>query len=209
MGMPRSSRNGCLAALVLAPLLGAQNGPYRPQPPVQSDLLDQLVGGWDLTGTTRGQPVHERAEVEWILEHQFLRIHRKQIDGPAESVVDVGYDAVVQRFVAFRLDTYGAHPAETPGYGQKKGDTKLEFVFDYPSSQYRETWTWDPKEKTWQFVLETQPKSPKSDTWTTYSSLTWRSVRGGRGGPRGFGPPPLRPQQPLPPQPSPQPPPQQ
>jgi hypothetical protein len=203
MGMPRSSRHSCLAALVLAPLLSAQNGPNRPQPPVQSDLLDQMVGAWDITGTLLNHPVHERADAEWVLNHQFLRLHRKQIDGPAESIVYVGYDSLLQRFVAFRLDTNGAYGAEFPGYGQKKGDTKLEFGFDYPTSRFRETWTWDAKEKSWQFVDETQSKSAKTETWSTFSSLTWRSVRGGSGGPRGFGPP-LRPQQPLPPQPPPQ-----
>src|ERR1700721_835047 len=99
MVVPRSSRKSCLAALLLAPMLGAQNIPNRPQPPVQSELLDQLVGAWDITGTILGMPVHERADAEWVLSHQFLRIHR--FDGPTESVVHVGFDTVLQRFVAY------------------------------------------------------------------------------------------------------------
>ncbi|HEY1758423.1 MAG TPA: hypothetical protein VGG72_23840 [Bryobacteraceae bacterium] len=186
-----------LAALVLAPMLGAQNGPNQPQPPVQSDLLDQLVGLWAITGTTRGQPVHEGADAEWVLGHQFLRIHRQQIDGPSESVVHVGFDTVLQRFVAFRLDTNGAHGAEYPGYGLQKGDNKLEFSIQYPSGPWRETWTWDAKEKTWQFLVEIERKDPKGSTWSTFSSLTLRSVRRGRVGPgRGFGPQPPHPQTP-------------
>jgi|HubBroStandDraft_1064217.scaffolds.fasta_scaffold397389_2 hypothetical protein len=203
MAMPRSSRTSCLAALVLARVLSAQNGP-NPQPPVQSDLLDQLLGSWDITGMIRGAPVHEKADAEWVLAHQFLRIHRQQIEGPAESVVHVGFDTVLQRFVAFRLDNLGARGGETLGYGRQTAD-KLQFNFEYPTSQIRETWSWDAKEKTWQFLVEIRKKDSKSANFDTFSTLTLRSVRGGRGRPRGFGP-----QAPLPqPPPSPQPPPPQ
>jgi hypothetical protein len=205
MVVPRASRNSCLALLVLAPMLGAQNGPNQPQPPVQNDLLDQLVGVWAVAGTIRGEPVREEADAVWVLGHQFLRIHRKQLDGPAESIVHVGFDTVLQRFVAFRLDTNGARGGETLGYGVPKGD-KLEFDYDYPTSLFRETWSWDAKEKAWQFLSEIQRKNVKGATWSTFSSLTLHSIRVGRGGPgRGFGPQPPHP--PSPPQapPAPQP----
>ena len=210
MARRRSSRTRYWAALLLGsvlitpgPLLvttlGAQNvpGPQPPPAPVQSDLLDQLAGVWAITGTVRGQPVREVADAEWVLNHQFLRIHRKQLDGPGESVVHVGFDTVLQRYVAFRLDNLGARGAETLGYGLPKGDNKLEFTFDYPTSQFRETWTWDAKEKTWQFVLEIGPKNSKGINYSAFSTLTLRHAQGGRG-PRGFGP------QRPPPQPPPQ-----
>jgi hypothetical protein len=191
-----------LAALALAPLLGAQTGPGVQQPPLTNDLLDQLAGVWIVTGTVRGQPVREGADAEWVLGHQFLRIHRKQIDGPAESVVHVGFDTVLQRFVDIRMDSLSARGAETIGYGSQKGDM-LEFRFDYPTAPMRETWSWDAKEKTWQFVVEISRKNPKGDTWVPFSTLSLRRFQGGRGGPRGFPPPPPHPQppaQPLPPQ---------
>lgn len=191
----------CLAALVLAPLLGAQTGPGVPQPglgvpqpPFHSDLLDQLAGGWAITGTVRGQPVRERADAEWVLGHQFLRFHRTQIDGPVETVVHVGYDAVLQRYVVFRLDSFGARNGETIGYGRRTGD-KLEFNFDYPTEPVKETWSWDAKEKTWQFLVERKEKA----NWVVFSTLNLRRSPGGRGGPRG--PASQRPPaQPLPPQ---------
>jgi hypothetical protein len=203
--MLRSPRRSCSAALALAavfiPTLSAQNGPNQQQPPLQSELLDQLAGVWAVTGTTLGQPVHEEANAEWVLGHQFLRIHRKQIDGPGESVVHVGFDMVLKRFVAFRLDSLGARGGETLGYGLQKGDA-LEFNFDYPSTLFRETWSWDAKEKTWQFLVELQRKNSKGPSWVTFSSLNLRRASGfppGRGGPRGPAPQ-LRPFPPPPPQ---------
>jgi hypothetical protein len=210
MQMPRSLRRSCWSSLALAPFLlstlSGQNVPPAPapQPPLQSELLDQLLGLWVINGAIRGVPVHEVADAEWVLGHQFLRIHRKQIDGAAESVVHVGFDTVLQRFVAFRVDTNGARGAETPGYGVPKGD-KLEFNFDYPTSQFRETWSWDAKEKTWQFLVEVAKKDSKGATWVAFSTLNLRRVSGfppGRGGLRG--PASQGPHGPAPPPPPPQ-----
>jgi hypothetical protein len=181
-----------LAALLLVPFLAAQGGPgiQTPPPPVQNELLDQLQGVWDITGTAGPRPIHERADAEWLLNHQFLRIHRKQADGPEESLMYVGFDSVLMRLVAFRMDTRGARGAETLGYGLQKGD-KLEFTFDYPTSQFRETWSWDAKEKTWQFLVEVEEKNTKNAHFVPRTTTTWRRIQGGRGGPRGPIPPPL------------------
>src|SRR5262244_2905307 len=114
-----------LLLLILAPVLAAQ-APTAPPPLFRDDLLDQMVGFWDLTGTVRGQPVHERTDAEWILNHQFLRIHRKEIEGMHEALMYIGYDTVSERFVAHLLDTFGGRGSETLGYGIRTGD-KLQF----------------------------------------------------------------------------------
>jgi hypothetical protein len=196
MAMPRSSRKRWLAALVLAPMLGAQTGPGVQQPPLKSDLLDQLAGGlWE--GTVPGQPIRERVDAEWVLGHQFLRIHRKQIDGPVESVEHIGFDTVLQRFVSVRLDSFSARGAETIGYGLPKGD-KLEFTFDYPTVPLRETWSWDAKEKTWQILVERKDRrDPKGASWVPITTMNLRRIQMGRGGPR---PPGAQPPPPPPPQ---------
>lgn len=193
---------GYLAALVLAPLLGAQGGPGShtpppPPPPVSSDLLDQLVGRWDITGMAGPRPIHELADAEWVLDHQFLRIHRKQIDGPDETVLHIGFDEFLKRFVQFRLDTRGARGAETLAYGLPKGDNKLEFTFEYPTTLFRETWTWDAKEKTWQFLSESGPRNSKgTPAYSPVSIMTWRRFQGGRGAPRVPIPPAFHPPSP-------------
>jgi hypothetical protein len=93
----------------------------------------------------------------------------------------VGYDPVSERFVAHLLDTFGARGSETLGYGIRSGD-KLQFVFEYPSGPYHYTLSWDGKEKSWLFVLESKDRQGH---WTTFSTQTLRPVhlpgRGGRG----------------------------
>lgn len=205
--MPRSCLRSRFAALALATVLatlfaqvlGAQTGPGVQQPPLKSDLLDQLAGGfWE--GTRLNSPGRERVDAEWVLGHQFLRIHRKEIDGTVESVEHIGFDNVIQRYVAIRLDSFSARGGETIGYGLQTGD-KLEFTFDYPTAPIKETFSWDAKEKTWQVMAERKnPRDPKGG-WNVLSTVTLRRIRGARGGPPpGFHPPGLPPQQPPPPQ---------
>lgn len=161
-----------LLLIILAPALLAQ-GPVQ-QPPLHDDLLDQMVGFWDLTGTVRGQPVHDHMSCDWTLNHQFMRVHRKEVDGPHESLMYIGYDTISERFVAHLLDSYGGRGSETLGYGIRNGD-KLQFIFEYPSGPYHYTLSWDTKEKTWQFVLDSKDRQGH---WTNFSTQTMRRIRG-------------------------------
>ena len=146
-----------LPLLMLVPALAAQGGPGVPQPTFHDDLLDNLVGVWNLTGTLRGQPVHETVFAEWVLNHQFLMIHRKQIDGPNEQFTYLGYDTVSDRYVIHRMDNTGGRASEFLGYGLRTGD-KIQFIFEYPTRPYRVTYSWDAKEKSWQLVTESKER---------------------------------------------------
>jgi hypothetical protein len=166
-----------LPAMLLLPLLSAQAGPGGPQPAFHDDLLDQMVGFWDLTGDVRGQPVHERMDSEWILNHQFLRIHTKAVEGAHERLLYIGYDPVSDRYVAHLLDTFGGRGSETLGYGLRSGD-KIQFVFEYPSGPYHYNFLWDSKEKSWQFVLESKDRQGH---WMTFSTQNIKRTARGRG----------------------------
>jgi len=185
----------CLAMLALAPLLAAQTGPGVQQPPFKSDLLDNMVGFWTVSGTLGNRPVLEVADAEWVLGHQFLRLHRKEIRGSLETVMHIGFDTYNRRLVAIRIDNISALGAETPGFGLQDGN-KIEFTYNYPTVPFRETWTWDPASKSWQMLIES--KDRKTNTWNAVSTLTMK--RGGFGG-RGFpAAPPAVPHPPAAPQ---------
>jgi hypothetical protein len=195
----------CLAALALVSIYGsqlaAQTGPGVQQPLFKSDLLDNLVGGvWSFVAAPGARPVRGGADAQWELGHQWLRLHQKEVDGP-ESVTYIGYDTYDRRLVAIRLDSISARGAETNGYGLQDGN-KIVFTFDYPTIQYRQTLTWDPQAKSWQFLAET--KSRRATTWTALPPLTLQRFSGRGlppGGPRPQVPrPPQAPAVPLPPQ---------
>ncbi|MBV9398585.1 MAG: hypothetical protein JO062_11440 [Bryobacterales bacterium] len=161
-----------LPLIFVSTLFAQQVGPMQ-QPTFKDDLLDQLVGFWDLNGMVRGEPVHEHLASDWVLNHQFLRIHRKQLEGPHEQLIYIGYDPVSERYVAHLLDTFGGRGSETLGYGIRSGD-KIQFVFEYPSGPYHYTFSWDSKEKSWQFVLESKDRQGH---WTTFSTQALKRMK--------------------------------
>src|SRR5689334_9304390 len=105
--MKRTTFSVFLLALLLATLgVGARlvyaqeplDGPNRP---FKDELLENLVGDWKLTRQIRGQTVQNAVQVEWVLNHQFLRIHMKDTATPStyEAMVFLGYDNASDRYV--------------------------------------------------------------------------------------------------------------
>jgi hypothetical protein len=76
------------------------------------ELLDNMAGTWNLTGKIGSQPLNHSVEVEWVLNHQFLRVQEKDLspkeNAPAyEAMVFVGRDNASERYVAHWLDIFG------------------------------------------------------------------------------------------------------
>ena len=103
-----------------------------------------------------GRPAHHDFDAAWVLNHQFLRM--RQSEPPDyEAIVFVGYDNTSERYVAHWLDVYGGRFSETLGYGTRTGNS-IRFVFEYPDGPFRNTFTWKPETRAWQFVLESKNK---------------------------------------------------
>src|SRR5271169_2883597 len=68
----------------------------------QDDLLDKMTGRWKLTGTIRGQTAEHAVEAQWVLNHQWLQVHEKDVATPPayEANVMIGYDNTSERYVA-------------------------------------------------------------------------------------------------------------
>ena len=133
----------------------------------RDDLLDKLVGNWKLTRKIRGQTVENSVRAEWVLNHQFLMVHMKDVAVPAtyEAMVFIGYDNASDRYVVHWLDQFGGRFSETLGYGTRSGNS-IKFVFEYPDGPFHNTFTWDEKAGAWNFLLETKNKAGK---WVVFA----------------------------------------
>jgi hypothetical protein len=164
-----------VASVFVAGYLNAQG----PSPEWQDDLVDHLTGTWKLTGAVMGREAHHTVTAEWVLYHQFLRIHEKTADGAPESerryeaVWFLGYDATSERYVLHLLDVFGARYSETLGYGTRDGNT-IRFVFEYPDGPFHTTYRWSPQEHNWQWLLEQKDKDGK---WFTFADLKLTRAR--------------------------------
>ena len=45
--------------------------------PINDPLLERLVGTWVLRGTIAGKDTTHDSVAEWVLGHQYLRIHER------------------------------------------------------------------------------------------------------------------------------------
>jgi hypothetical protein len=74
--------------------------------PVQDELLDSLVGSWKLIRTMHGQTFENTVQAEWVLEHQFLRLHYRDVGSPAkyEAMAFIGYDHAAQSYIVHWID---------------------------------------------------------------------------------------------------------
>lgn len=158
---------------------GFHEATSQPQQPLdgpnrifRDDLLESLVGKWQLTRTIRGKQVQNSVGAEWVLNHQFLRVHMKDTAVPSqyEAMVFIGYDNASERYVAHWIDVYGGRFSETLGYGRRDGDS-IRFVFEYPDGPFHNTFTWNRETKIWTFLMET--KNP-SGQWVQFANDTLR-----------------------------------
>lgn len=147
----------------------ALDGPKRI---FRDELLENLTGDWRITGKVMGRAVENTFRAEWILNHQFLQMHFKDVNNPPayEALPTIGYDHTSGRYVMHWLDTFGGRWSETLGYGARSGD-RIKFVFEYPDGPFHNTLIWQPATKTWRFLLE---RKNKAGEWTTFAEYDLR-----------------------------------
>jgi hypothetical protein len=137
-------------------------------------LLDHMTGRWSVSGILVGRPVTQTVEADWILNHQFLRIHEIGATDPKTGKPDyeamplVGYDNASERYVAHWIDVFGGRWSETLGYGKRNGD-EIDFVFEYPDGPFHTDFIWNAKASTWRWHM-TQKGS--DGQWHDFADLT-------------------------------------
>jgi hypothetical protein len=138
-----------------------------------NDLVDHMTGTWKLEGQVMGRDARHEVQAEWVLNHQFLRIHEKtDASAPGsekwyEATWFLGYDPVSERYVLHLLDVFGGRFSETLGYGERDGNA-IRFVFEYPDGPFHTTYRWSPEKDTWQWLME---QKDKDGQWTNFADL--------------------------------------
>jgi uncharacterized protein DUF1579 len=157
-----------VSLIVISPVIApAQERVNDPDRIFRDELLDNLTGEWKLIRKIRGRLVENSVNVDWVLNHQFLRIHMRDVAAPPayEAMVFIGYDNVDKRYVVHWLDAFGGGFSQTLGYGSRSGNS-MKLLFAYPDGPFVNTLTWNPETKTWHFLM--QQKQPDGK-WTIFA----------------------------------------
>ena len=160
-----------LKAVIMMLLLSIACTPAAAQNPrdrsFKDDLLDNLVGEWKLVRKIQGRITENVVKADWVLNHQFLRVHMRDIANPPayEATVFIGYDTIQDRYVVHWLDVFGGVSSQTLGHGSRNGNT-IKLMFPYPEHPFVNTFTWNPESKTWNFLM--QQKNPDK-SWSVFA----------------------------------------
>ena len=129
------------------------------QATLNDPLLDRLKGEWVISGTIAGKPTTHDVSAEWVIEHQYLRLHEvtreKRADGQPdyEAVVHVGWNQPTGTYGCVWLDNYGGLNTQSIGLAAKK-ENELPFVFSNLDRTFtRTTMAYDPKSGTWRWTI--------------------------------------------------------
>ena len=145
-----------LVALALcAPPAAAKSG-------LQDALLERMAGTWVLKGTIAGKPTTHDVTAEWVLSHEYLRLHEvsreKDAGGrPAyEAIVFIGWDQPSDRYACLWLDSTGGGGlnGQAIGYAKRGGDS-IAFLFKgSDGSLFHTTFLYDRKVDAWEWRMD-------------------------------------------------------
>jgi len=132
------------------------------QQPFQDPLLDRLIGKWVLQGTIGGAATTHDIESEWVLGHQYVRLHEvsreKNADGQAayEAIVFIGWDQPSGTYACLWLDSTGGGGISAPaiGHAQRSGDD-MAFTFKVKDgTSFHTTFAYSRSTDSWQWSMD-------------------------------------------------------
>lgn len=138
---------------------------------LQDELLDRLIGDWHILREFPQRKAENHAKVEWILNHQFIRIHMRDVNEPAryEAMVFIGFNPQEQRYVGHWIDVFGGQFSETLGFGERDGDS-IEFAFQYPDGALTNIFTYRSELDSWTSKIDQQDKDGE---WVSFCVDTY------------------------------------
>lgn len=140
--------------------LTAANPIAAEQPTLQDALLDKLVGTWVITGPIAGEETTDDLTVEWVNQHQYLRLHEvsrhKRQDGRPryEATIYIGWNQPTAKYGIVWLDDFGGLSTQSVGLASKAVN-QLPFVFTNPDGSFtRTTMTYNPATTGWNWTID-------------------------------------------------------
>lgn len=125
-------------------------------------LLDHLTGKWVLRGTIAGRKTTHDIVAEWVLGHQYVRLHEvsreKDAKGQAayEAIVFIGWDQSASRYACLWLDSTGGDGLSDQAIGHaKRGGDGIAFLFKgKDGSIFHTTFAYGKSTGTWQWLMD-------------------------------------------------------
>jgi hypothetical protein len=135
--------------------------------PIKDPLLERLAGTWVLRGTLAGQQTTHDIVAEWVLGHQYLRLHElsraKDAAGQPgyEAIVLIGWDAAAGEYQCLWLDSTGGGGLTPQAIARAKRDgDKIPFLFREKDGavSFNNTFAYDRGADSWAWIMDNVQK---------------------------------------------------
>ena len=128
-------------------------------------MLDRLAGSWILQGAVAGHEATHDIESEWVLNHEYLRLHEtsREINDrgqPAyEAIVFIEWDESSGEYKCLWLDSTGGGGLSAQGVAHgTRGDNEIAFLFrdKDPDSGARTTFVYSKAADSWSWLIDNE-----------------------------------------------------
>jgi hypothetical protein len=153
-----------ISLTILALLFVTLFSAYAQESARKDPLLDRLAGNWLLQGSIAGHETTHDIESEWVLNHEYLRIHEvsreKNAQGqPAyEAIVFIEWNESSNEYRCLWLDSTGGGGLAVPAAPGKRGNDEIVFVFKNKDkdkdSGVRTTFVYSKGADTWNWLID-------------------------------------------------------
>jgi hypothetical protein len=164
--MKIKSSSAMVAIFFLASFILVSISASAQQSTFQDPLLDHLIGKWVLQGTIGGSATTHDIDAEWVLGHQYVRLHEasreKDAKGQAayEAIVFIGWDQPSSQYACLWLDTTGGGglTGQAIGHAKRSGDD-IAFLFKAGAgSLFHTTFAYSKNTDTWEWRMDGEEK---------------------------------------------------
>ena len=165
--MTRDMRLARAAGLAITIGLAPITAVTAQQPVFYDPLLDHLVGQWRMEGTIAGQHSVHDVTAEWVLGHQYMRVHEVSRERDAsgapvyEATVFIGWDQKSSEYSCVWLDVYGGISPTSFAKAKRNGD-EIPFIFGDSESATHTTFVYLPKTDSWEWRIDNEDKGKAS-----------------------------------------------
>jgi hypothetical protein len=134
---------------------------FAQQPTLRDSLLDCMTGEWVLKGKIAGSETVHDIKAEWVLAHQYVRLHEisreKDVKGEAayEAEVYVGWDQSTSEYICIWIDIWGGVSAQSVGRAKPNGN-EIAFLFRDKNEKigFHTTFIYDKSIDAWQWLMD-------------------------------------------------------
>lgn len=163
----KMNSNGKMAAIFfVASLVLVLLSASARQTAFQDPLLDHLIGKWILQGTIGGSATTHDIEADWVLGHEYVRLHElsreKDAKGQAayEAIVFIGWDQRSGQYACLWLDSTGGGGLTGQAIGHaKRGGEEIALLFKAgDGSLFHTTFAYAKSTDTWEWRMDGEEK---------------------------------------------------